>query len=697
MPNHHLMSDDESTIDTLNVENTFNTHNTINTQKLIESTVRPNNLDYTKMLDYLDTSDILNNLNSIGSNDLDTINDKINDEENDEKNNKLEETNKKTISTCIDINDIFWDALMNNKIIIFATLPLFIGYYLQDTIFTRSIAEVTSNVPKFIADVDAKKIIVVMLPYIIALILFYVSNVIMSKSSSRIELSAVQSLTNKLIESIKTTKKPINVNDIILHIKKVGDTKHIYNIVMTYILPTLIVAFGLIYNFTQADGYYGLIVAIIMIVMMLVTIKLEIESINHAYNTETSVNVLYDEIHEIMTNIDSVLTSNTHTEEIENLQKTKNKTYDLSCMSTLNNSNTTYGLQAISICSMLGINYMSYKLYDSNKIPGSLFTTIVLMSLLFMDYYNYCIHAIADLINSMGRFREMREYFKDFKIIKLPDEEQARQITLKFTKGDIDIKDLTLKYDGKIIFSNFNLYIEGGTIVGLIGPIGSGKTTLLKVLAGILEYKGDVLIDNQPLVKCTYESIVEIVAYIPQHPKLFNKSIYYNINYGSCYTKNEILKKLEDLGLMSFINSFPQKLDTIVGKEGSKVSGGQKQFIAFIRALIQNKSIFLLDEPSSSLDITNKNLFIKLIKNIKNAKNKTIIISTHDRVIMPLFNRIIDVIKIKNDVRKAKYGNILDMSKSNNDQADIIEKNKDNERNLYEQDSCSVKMYGAYF
>ncbi|VBB18987.1 ABC transporter [Yasminevirus sp. GU-2018] len=579
----------------------------------------------------------------------------------------------------IDINSIFWDALMQNKIIIFATFPLFVGYYLQDTIFTRSIAEVTSDIPGFVADIDVKKVLIVMLPYIVALILFYISNIIMAKSTTRIELMAIQSLTDKLIESIKTTKKPINVNDLILHIKKIGDTKHIYNIVMTYILPTLIVGFGLVYNFVQGDGYYGLLVAIILIVMMLVTTKLELDSISHAYNTETSVNVLYDEIHEIMTNIDSVLTSNTQEQEIENLQATKNKTYDLACLSSLNNNNTTYGLQAISIASMLGINYLSYRLYSQSKITGPLFTATVLMSLLFMDYYNYCIHAIGDLINSMGRFKEMKKYFGEFKIIKLPEEEKSRQLTLKVSKGDINIKNLTLKYEGKTVFSDFNLAIKGNTVTGLVGPIGSGKTTLLKMLAGITEYNGDVLIDNQPLAKCTYESIVENVAYISQHPKLFNKSIYYNINYGSCYSKEEILKKLDQLGLMPFINSFPQKLDTVVGKEGSKVSGGQKQFIALIRSLIQDKSILLLDEPSSSLDITNKNLFIKLIKNIK---NKTIIISTHDKFIMSLFGTIIDVSKAKNK------------KNSKPDKGTSVEEEMSRQGvNNYEQERYTVEMY----
>lgn len=565
----------------------------------------------------------------------------INNEQN--KHNKHNNNNNVKIET-IDINDIFWNSLMDNKVILLATIPLFVGYYLQDTVFTRSIATVTVDIPGFINDVDIKKVLILMLPYLIALILFYIANVVTSKTITKIELMTIQELTNKLMDSIRTTKKQINVNELMLHIRTVGDTKSIYNVIVTYLVPTVIIALGLLYNFIQIDTTYSLLLIIIFIIMIFVTAKLEFNSVDRAYDTESSAQIFYDEIHEIMTNIDSVITSNTQDDELRRINDVKNKTFDLACISNLNNSNTTYGLQAISIVAMLGINYLAYRMYVIGRIDAAMLSSTVLLSLLLMDYYNYCIQGIRNLINSMGRYYEMRTYFEEFKIIKYTKEKEDRLITLKTTNGNIIIKNLTVKYDNDTIFDGFNLQIKGHNITGLLGPIGSGKTTLLKVLAGITDYTGHVLVDGQLLENCTYESIVANIAYISQHPKLFNKTIYYNINYGSCYTKNEIIGKLKRLGLMPFINSFSDGLDTPVGKEGSKVSGGQKQFIALIRALIQNKSILLLDEPSSSLDKKNKAIFVQLMKRIK---DKTIIISTHDYQIMSLFNTIIDIEKEK--------------------------------------------------
>jgi ATP-binding cassette subfamily C protein len=614
---------------------------------------------------------------------------------------------ERSTSVNISIDEIMWNALMNNKVIVVSIIPLFIGYYLQDTIFTRTIAGVTSDVPGFVKDLDAKKLIIVLLPYLIALILFYISNIVSTKTMSRIELDAIHELTGKLIESLRTTKKQISVNDLILHIKKVASTKNVYNIFVTYIIPTFIVAIGLIYNFAQNDGSYSLIVIMILVAMMLITTKFEIDSVENAYNTEVSTNNLYDEVHEIMGNIDTVLTSNTIDKELTNVETVKDKTYELSCINELNNNNTTYGLQAMSIVAMLGINYLSYRLYATHKIDGPTFTSTVLLSLLFMDYYNYCIHAIGDLINSIGRYYETREYFKEFKIIKQSQKQINDQKTLKVPRGDIQFKHLTLKYENKTVFDNVDLFIGGGTVTGLLGPIGSGKTTLMKALAGITEYEGDIFVDGQSLKECSYESIVENIAYIPQHPKLFNRSIYYNINYGSTYTKDEIYKKLDKLGLTSFINTFQNKLDTIVGKEGSKLSGGQRQFVALIRAIIQNKSIFLLDEPSSSLDTTNKQIFMNLIKNIR---GKTIIISTHDKQIMGLFHKIIHVYKLKknnsntqNDIlfkegrfklKSSKQTHISDNDNESDDNLyeDIPSKSTNHARS-YKQNTYEINMY----
>ncbi len=553
--------------------------------------------------------------------------------------------NLKNKNKIIDIDSFVYKSFMNNKILIISLIPLFIGYYLYDITFTRSIAKATSDLPKFIENVDVIKILYIILPYFIATILFCISYLISTKTLSKIEIEITRDLMEKIIDSTKETKTEINVNDLMMHIKNILQIKNIFEVVTTTMFPAIIVIFGIIYNFSKSDIKSLIIVIIIIVTILLITIVYETQNVKHANNTEKTINIFYDEIHEMMTNIDTIITSNTQKYEINNFKNIASKTYELECKRDSYNILLTYGLQLFTGLSMLGIDYISYNLYIEGKMTGTNFASTVILSLLFVQYYNYSIHTIRTLMTNIGSYVETRSYFNEFSLKNSSEQniipenhvEQTNKLIVK--NGNIIFKNITVKYGENQIFHNLNLEFKGKSITGLMGPIGSGKTTILKLLAGIVGYtNGEIYIDSQNLKDCTHESIVNSITYISQYPKLFNKSIYYNINYGSYFTKEEINEKINTLGLSEFINSFPKKIDTIVGKEGSMVSGGQKQFIAFIRSIVQNKSIFLLDEPSSSLDIMNKKIFINLIKKLN---DKTIIISTHDQSIMNLFNNII--------------------------------------------------------
>lgn len=535
----------------------------------------------------------------------------------------------------INLKTILFHSVLGNKTIFFGTLILFLGYYLQDTLFTRYVASITRDIPSFVQDVNLGKIIKVLSPFIAAIIIFYLANIVISNNLSKIELNVTQQLSDQVIESVKTTKKKINVNEMLIQIKKVTNMKNMYRLVALSIIPTIVVIMSLLYNFVKVDIKSATIVLILIIMLILFTIFLESITINAVYEEEQSLNTLYDTIHETMINIDTVITSSSKGSELSNINKIKDKTYDLSYISELKNNNTTYGLQLLILIVAFAINYIAYTLYMEKKISVDVLAANVLLTLLFMDYYTYCVNAMKEVISNIGKLYDANLYFSSFNII--PETRGKEKLVVK--QGDIKLKNIIQKYNDKFVFNNVSFEIDGNSKIGIIGPIGSGKSTLLKMISGIADYEGDIFIDDQNIKECTYESLTNNIAYISQHPKLFNKSILYNITYGTQKTKDEVIKKLNDLGLMEFINSFQNGLDTVVGKEGSSVSGGQRQFISFIRAIIQNKTIILLDEPSSSLDIKSKQILLSLIKKLAQA---TIIITTHDKELLPIFDKIID-------------------------------------------------------
>jgi ABC-type multidrug transport system fused ATPase/permease subunit len=156
------------------------------------------------------------------------------------------------------------------------------------------------------------------------------------------------------------------------------------------------------------------------------------------------------------------------------------------------------------------------------------------------------------------------------------------------------------------------------------------------------------------------------ISYIPQHPKLFDRTLYENISYGlESHEVNEdkIYRTLESAGLESVSDKFRKMMHKKVGKNGSELSGGQRQIVWLVRSLLKNNRMIILDEPTSSLDDDNKNKVVTLIEEL--SKRRNIILITHDNSILKNMDRIIklDKGKIIQDIKikqpNQHQGNLL--------------------------------------
>ncbi len=156
------------------------------------------------------------------------------------------------------------------------------------------------------------------------------------------------------------------------------------------------------------------------------------------------------------------------------------------------------------------------------------------------------------------------------------------------------------------------------------------------MIANLINYDGDIFIGKYNLKNINCHSII----YIPQQPVLFNDTIYYNLNYDSNLSINEIYHKLRNYNMDGFVNKLQNKLLTKVNNNGTNLSGGQRYLIALLCGIIQNKSIILLDEPTASLDKYHRELLINLIKSLS---NKTIIIVTHDNELITICDKVIRI------------------------------------------------------
>ena len=215
---------------------------------------------------------------------------------------------------------------------------------------------------------------------------------------------------------------------------------------------------------------------------------------------------------------------------------------------------------------------------------------------------------------------------------------------LKIKRGGIIMDNVTFTHDegqGDTLFHDFSLNIQPGEKIGLVGSSGSGKTTLTKLLLRFADIdSGKITIDSQDIAEVTQVSLREQIAYVPQEPLLFHRSVRENIAYSRPdATDAEIEKAAKKAGAYDFIVKLQDGFNTLVGERGVKLSGGQRQRIAIARAILKDAPILVLDEATSALDSESEALIQKSLETL--MKNRTSIVIAHRLSTIAKLDRII--------------------------------------------------------
>ena len=205
---------------------------------------------------------------------------------------------------------------------------------------------------------------------------------------------------------------------------------------------------------------------------------------------------------------------------------------------------------------------------------------------------------------------------------------------LKMTKNqtkDIIFKNVSFEYDqtGIKIFNSFNLKIEEGKTLGIVGKVGSGKTSLLDLISRIYDpSSGDIFIGDKNLKSLELNELRRNISYVPQNNFLFSESIQKNIEFGNpSATKDEVKRAAILSEIDAEILKFKKGYETILGERGVTLSGGQVQRLSIARSFIKDSEIYLFDDCFSSLDSDTEDKIIKNLNN--NFKSKTLIIVSH--------------------------------------------------------------------
>lgn len=220
-------------------------------------------------------------------------------------------------------------------------------------------------------------------------------------------------------------------------------------------------------------------------------------------------------------------------------------------------------------------------------------------------------------------------------------------VSLKQVTGHLQFKQVSFKYqkDSQLALDNFNLTIQPGEKVGILGKIGSGKSTALKLGVGLYEPSvGNITLDSINLQQLDPYFLRNQVLLLEQNPRLFLGTLRENLDIGrmdSFPSDQVLLSALQKFGLLNLVQSHPRGLDMYLGENGLGLSGGQKQAVALARMTLKDPKVVLLDEPTTGLDQYHEQQ--ALIALSKWIQNKTLVVVTHRPQVLQLVNRIVVV------------------------------------------------------
>ncbi len=298
-----------------------------------------------------------------------------------------------------------------------------------------------------------------------------------------------------------------------------------------------------------------------------------------------------------------------------------------------------------------GLIYYSGSLIISGELElNNFFSFLAAMMLAYQP-----VRSLATL--NMGVFQGISAAKRVLPIINSENIDPNTGLEFKLIRGDINFKDVSFKYaeSKSNILNNVNINIKSGEMTALVGHSGAGKSTILNLIPRFYEpLDGNIIIDNIPVTEISLKSLRNNISLVSQDTTLFDDTIKNNIKYSKFdATEEEVIDAAKLSNCHEFISKMPQGYDTLIGENGLRLSGGEKQRVSIARAMLKKSKIILLDEATSSLDSETE-------EKIQNAINKLI----KGRTTIVIAHRLSTVIN-SNKIYVIEKGKVIDEGNHN--------------------------------
>lgn len=437
-----------------------------------------------------------------------------------------------------------------------------------------------------------------------------------------------------IFEINKNNYNEINIGDIIAKIIKLPSIMYNHiDVIRSKIIPSIVTLTCILIYMFYIDWKLGLPMVVLLCVLAM--------SLYFSYSSCSSITVDRDKIHtklmsdvdDILRNIMTVMSFDKIEEEFDRLGENdklfiKHSEDSLNCSLKAKYINGPFIIGYIVYVCYYLFGKMKKKKMDSGQVITMVIISFTVINTMLSFLGNWEFFLIRD-----GIIKNSLEIFKDCKAEKIPYDKEAEN------KEGILFQNVDFAYISKgvkrPVFKDFNLNIELNKTTVIVGEIGAGKSTLISLL---LKYQtpqsGEIFIKGVPYSKIPTETIRKNIMYVPQTPILLNRTVYENIIYGihPAPSKEDVEAVMKEAGLVKFLEELPNGLDSSAGIHGGKLSGGQRQIVWLLKAILINPEIIIMDEPTASVDEKTKNIIHLLMQKI--MKDKTVIMITHDSYLL---------------------------------------------------------------
>lgn len=446
------------------------------------------------------------------------------------------------------------------------------------------------------------------------------------------------------INSYKTDYKDIKTGEYISRVLEVSrNIKELFQYVIRAFIPDLIICFMLMLYFLFINFDLGIMIFISFMLCCILHFVGGNYLIERIIDKENYFNNCVGEnLQDSLDNLMNVYINNESENEIKKNKKregiNRDKMKNVMMIQTL----ILLVAQFITIFVYCLAIFALYRMVQSKTLKTTKAIALILLLGQYLSYsltLNYSI--VHNLVYKLGISLSGEEFFKD---IFKNDTNRVKVDTI--TNGSIEYNNIKFKYkkeDDDYLFDGLNLNIEGTKRYAIIGRSGSGKSTIMKMLIGMYTpEEGEIKIDGVNINEIDVEYLRNNVNYVNQRTNLFNETVIYNMLYGNTHlTEDELIMKLKNYKLDDVFSELTDGIHSEAGIHGTSLSGGMQKVTMLMRSILKPSQILVLDEPLAGLD---ENTRIKVIDMILNeTQNKTVIIITHDKEILPYMDKVVNI------------------------------------------------------